>query len=147
MSDETSPAEFFTHDHRTCDALWAQVEEAVEEGDGPGALEAFRFFDEALRRHLCMEEDELFPALERAGLPAQGPTAVMRHEHEQMRAILDRMRHHAAAQEHEDIADEGDTLLMLIQQHNAKEEGILYPMADRLLGPAWPALAARLDRY
>ena len=42
----------------------------------------------------------------------------------------------------------GDTLLMLMQQHNVKEEGMLYPMAARLLGgPAWgplgEALAAR----
>lgn len=36
---------------------------------------------------------------------------------------------------------------MLVQQHNAKEEAILYPAADRMLGPRWEELRARLEGY
>jgi len=31
------------------------------------------------------------------------------------------------------LADAAETLLFLMQQHNSKEETVLYPMADRML--------------
>ena len=61
-----------------------------------------------------------------------------------MRGLVRHMNSLAEAGDAESLADEGDTLLMLIQQHNAKEEGILYPMADRLLFPQWAALQAQI---
>ena len=76
-----------------------------------------------------------------------GPTAVMRGEHQQMRGLLDQMGEAAAAGDFDSVLDQGDTLLMLIQQHNVKEEGILYPLADRMLTVQWPALRERLADY
>ena len=70
-----------------------------------------------------------------------GPTAVMRHEHAQMRRVLEAMAQALAAADPQGLLDQGDTLLMLIQQHNLKEEHILYPMADARLPGQWPALA------
>ena len=43
--------------------------------------------------------------------------------------------------------DIGDTLLMLIQQHNIKEEGMLYPMAENVLAGHWTKLASLLEEY
>lgn len=40
--------------------------------------------------------------------------------------------------------DAGDTLMMVIQQHNVKEEGMLYPMAESALSAEWSALYPRL---
>ena len=37
----------------------------------------------------------------------------------------------------EEALDLGDTLLMVIQQHNVKEEGMLYPMAENMLAGEW----------
>jgi hemerythrin-like domain-containing protein len=92
-----------------------------------------------------MEEEVLFPAFEAAtGMTDSGPTFVMRMEHDQMRGLLDQM---GAALERGDqnaLLDQGDTLLMLIQQHNQKEEGMLYPMSERALASEWPALHERL---
>lgn len=34
------------------------------------------------------------------------------------------------------LADAAETLLFLMQQHNSKEETVLYPMADRMLSDA-----------
>jgi len=139
-------AEFFVHDHRSCDALWASVEEAVEADDAARATTAWRGFYDAMQRHLGMEEDELFPAFERAsGMLRGGPTFVMRSEHAQMRALMNQMDALLEAGEFGEMLDQGDTLLMLIQQHNAKEEGMLYPMAEQHLGPAgWDSLRSRL---
>mgnify|MGYP002631245319 CR=1 FL=1 len=147
MTPDSGPEEFFTHDHRAIDAIWAEVEAAADQGDDAVALSAWKRFDAALSRHFEMEEEVLFPAMEAAGLPPMGPTRMMRMEHEQMRGLLRHMDTLAEAGDSEGLADEGDTLLMIIQQHNAKEEGILYPMAARLLGSQWDQIAARIARY
>ena len=47
----------------------------------------------------------------------------------------------------EGALDLGDTLLMLIQQHNVKEEGMLYPMAENMLSTEWGEMAAQLEKY
>ena len=95
-----------------------------------------------------MEEEILFPAIEeKTGMVNQGPTAVMRMEHEQMRGVLDQMAQAIEAGDFQATLDQGDTLLMPIQQHNIKEEGVLYPMADQVLGEGWEALANQLKNF
>lgn len=136
--------QFFQDDHRRCDELWAEVEKAVEAGEGDGIGAAFESFDASLRHHLTMEEDFMFPAFEAATGMSGGPTEVMRMEHVQMRGVLDQMRQALVSGEHQEILDQGDTLLMLIQQHNQKEEGILYPMAEQVLAGQWDELKGRL---
>ena len=145
---EAGLASFFTQDHRDCDARWAKVEELLDSPEAGGAGEAWQEFDEGMRRHLAMEEDILFPAFDaRSGMGGGGPTAMMRMEHQQMRALLDQIGAAMEAGEREDALDLGDTLLMLIQQHNVKEEGMLYPMAENLLSGEWAALAGQLEKY
>lgn len=135
--------DFFTADHRACDLLWAEVEGTA---DLPGAVEAFRRFDAAMRRHLAWEEDTLFPAFEQAtGHHGFGPTVIMRGEHDQMRALLDEMDRCATTGDRDGLLVQGDTLMMLVQQHNSKEEGMLYPMAEDALGArGWEAMEERL---
>lgn len=141
----TALSNFFTTDHRECDRSWAAVEAAVDSGDTDQVRSLFAVFDTQMRRHLSWEEQVLFPAFERATGMTEGPTAVMRHEHSQMRGMLDQMKAALDAGDPELLADYGDTLLMLIQQHNSKEEGMLYPMADQALGGQWAELKTRLQ--
>ncbi len=140
-----SLTEFFTADHRRCDALWTEVESAAGGGDAEDTVAAWTRFDEAMRAHLDMEEQVLFPAFdERSGMSGAGPTMVMRAEHDQMREVLRVMGNAALAGDYEELLDQGDTLLMLIGQHNVKEENMLYPMAADMLD--WPPLRDRLPR-
>ncbi len=142
-----SVLDFFTTDHRGCDSLWAKAEGALDKKT-EGAKASFEAFDAAMRRHFAMEEEILFPAIEeKTGMVNQGPTAVMRMEHEQMRGVLDQMAQAIEAGDFQATLDQGDTLLMLIQQHNIKEEGVLYPMADQVLGEGWEALANQLKNF
>ena len=98
-----------------------------------------------MKHHLAMEEEVLFPAFEEAtGMSGGGPTFVMRGEHDRMRAVLRFMAKAVEAGDADELMDQGDTLMMLIQQHNVKEEGMLYPMSEDVLGPRWPALRERL---
>jgi len=143
---EAGPATFFTTDHRASDALWADVEAAVDDDDSAAAQAAFVAFEAATRRHFAMEEEVLFPAFEKATGMTMGPTQVMRSEHEQMRGLLSQMAL-VAASDLAALVEHGDTLLMLTQQHNLKEEGMLYPMAEAHLGAEWPELARELRRY
>ncbi len=145
MSADSSLIEFFTQDHRACDERWVAVEAAVDAGNAETIASSWKTFDQAQRHHLTMEEELLFPAFEEETGMTQGPTMVMRMEHEQMRGLLDQMGEAMGRADHQELLDLGDTLLMLMQQHNQKEEGMLYPMAERALAPAWPGLKQRLE--
>lgn len=143
----TGLIEFFTTDHRAIDAKWARVEETLGAGDAAAAQAAWAAFSEAMEGHFRMEEDELFPAFEEAtGMRGGGPTFVMREEHRQMRGLLSQMGSLMQSGELGEALDQGDTLLMIIQQHNAKEEGMLYPMAEQHIGAQWESLRSRLPR-
>ncbi len=139
------PRAWFTADHRDCDAHWAAVEAAVDAGQDPAT--PWADFDRSMRRHFEMEEQVLFPAFENETGMTHGPTAVMRHEHAQMRALLDQMGRRADGRDWSALLDEGDTLMMLVQQHNMKEEGMLYPMMEMHLGHVWRLQVPKLERY
>lgn len=141
-------AEFFTQDHRVCDARWADVEALLDDADIAAARIAWQDFVAGMQRHLAMEEDVLFPAFEASsGMGSGGPTAIMRMEHQQMRGLLDQVGVAIDSGQTEDALDLGDTLLMLIQQHNLKEEGMLYPMAENMLAGQWAELARQLEQH
>jgi len=139
---------FFSQDHQDCDSRWADVEELLDTADIETARPAWQKFDASMRRHFAMEEEVLFPAFDaRSGMAGGGPVAVMKMEHQQMRGLLDQIGAAMEAGDAGEAMDVGDTLLMLIQQHNVKEEGMLYPMAENILAAEWAALAARLEKY
>ena len=71
----------------------------------------------------------LFPAFEEVNGPA-GPTQMMRMEHAQMRIMVEQIRTALAARDQQTFLGLAETLMLLIQQHNMKEEQILYPMMD-----------------
>jgi len=145
---EASLAGFFAQDHRDCDACWADVEELLDSADTDAGVQAWRKFDDRMRRHFAMEEDVLFPAFDsRSGMSGGGPTAMMKMEHQQMRGLLDQIGMAMDSGETADALDLGDTLLMVIQQHNIKEEGMLYPMAENMLAGEWATLAEQLKKY
>jgi hemerythrin-like domain-containing protein len=140
-------AAFFADDHHRCDDAWGAIEQAIDRRD-PAALTAlWETFEQTLRQHLAMEEEVLFPAFEEATGMTGGPTYVMRLEHTQMRAVLAQMASAAVRGDSQEVLDQGDTLLMLIQQHNAKEEAMLYPMSEQVLGGMWAGLRDRVQPY
>jgi hemerythrin-like domain-containing protein len=133
-------------DHRSCDGLFAQAENAAGRHDWSACLRQFDLFLEAMIRHFRVEEENLFPAFERASGSASGPTAMMRMEHENMRELLRDMGEAIRSRGSDDYLGLSETLLLYMQQHNIKEENILYPAADRMLGTAGLDLAAFFSR-
>jgi len=105
-----------------------------------GILEFLSVFVD--RCHHGKEEEFLFPALEAAGVPRDGgPIGVMLNEHEQGRKLVARLKEaavrctpgdRAAAPGAPPILHE---YVALLTQHIAKENTVLFPMADARLDP------------
>lgn len=138
------PTQILPAHHRHCDDLFVAAEESALRGDWAAAAPAFaRFFDQ-MKAHFDAEEGLLFPAFEAATGMSAGPTQMMRHEHEQMRSLLSQLEAACTAHDGEGYAGVAETLLMLVQQHNMKEENILYPMCDQALGAEAERVAAEM---
>lgn len=96
------------------------------------ALEVLRTF--ADRCHHGKEEDVLFAWMARRGMPTHvGPIAVMLDEHRAGRAAIARMDAARAAGEAEAFAQAADEYVVLLRDHIAKEDGVLFPMAESML--------------
>jgi hemerythrin-like domain-containing protein len=133
-----------TDDHHRCDRLLALVERAMDGKDWGAVGHEAAQFREATESHFVFEEEVLFPVME-ARLPmAAGPTKVMRMEHAQMRRMLEELSAAVMARSVDDCLGILETLHLVAQQHNAKEEAILYPMADRTLAGEAEGLLAQL---
>lgn len=125
---------FLTQDHRNCDDEFAKLENTVASGNWSEVEEAFESFSKDMQHHFDMEEKVMFPTFEaRTGMQG-GPTQMMRMEHAQMTQILEKMKEDVEKKDKEHFFGLSETLMMLMQQHNMKEEQMLYRMADQHLG-------------
>lgn len=136
---------FMAEDHRRCDDLLAEAEEAMAKNDTAAALAAFEHFRAATLAHFESEEKTLFPTFEAKTGMTMGPTQVMRMEHVQMRGLLEAAAQALAAGDADDYLGHAETLLIMMQQHNLKEENVLYPMIDSHLPAEAPELLQRLE--
>jgi hemerythrin-like domain-containing protein len=117
-----------------------------------GLLEFFRLF--ADRCHHGKEEDLLFPLLESRGLPRHGgPTGVMLREHDQGRALVRQMVEAVEASKSgagdapARWAEAARAYAELLRAHIAKENDILFVMAENILSPEEQShLAAEFDK-
>jgi hemerythrin-like domain-containing protein len=135
------------HDHILSMIACLRVACAAAETTGRFDAETFRTGIDFIRGyadawHHAKEENHLFPALVAEGMPEDsGPVAVMLHEHVLGRTYAKRIASHL------DDAISGDdaarsTVLRstlayaeLLIGHIAKENGILFNMADQILSP------------
>lgn len=97
----------------------------------------------ALRRHIYLEEEFLFPLLREAEPALTAPIFVMLREHAQIWATLDSLERQLDAGT---AIAPGQCRQLTVQllHHNLKEEKVLYPRADDVL-PA--AAAGRLRAF
>ena len=124
---------FMAAHHKECDELFAQAEQAVSEGDWEGGLSRWQAFADELEKHFTREEQILFPEFEQATGMIGGPTQMMRMEHEQMRSLVNEINKAGTARDMEQFLGLSESLMVTMQQHNMKEEQILYPMTDQSL--------------
>lgn len=126
--------EFMREDHRACDHLYTEAENALASKKIDEAKKLFDEFYHATNHHFDMEEKELFMTFEKRTGMMGGPTQMMRYEHQQLRSLLESMRSALAENRSNDFFGIGESMMIMLQQHNMKEEQMLYPMIDRTLG-------------
>jgi hemerythrin-like domain-containing protein len=155
-----SPTGVLVHEHdlilQALDAIERRLNR-LEAGGGDRAyfekaVEFLRTF--ADKCHHGKEEDLLFKAMVNKSFPLQGgPIAVMLSEHETGRAFIRGMAAGAARMETDpegarQVIDNGRAYIQLLRGHIAKENQILFPMAERVLSPEdQEQLALAFDRF
>jgi hemerythrin-like domain-containing protein len=149
-------------EHRRIEQVLGSLESyvvGIEQGLAPARATLadyaafFRGFADAL--HHGKEEDLLFQRMLERGMPRQtGPLAVMYHEHTLGRARVKTLRELGAgsgalAPVEVELAVESSTAFVeLLRAHILKEDGILYPMAERLLtGPELDRLETEFESF
>ncbi len=126
-----------------------EIDRAIEsflaaEGEGTGPVESLSEAMEALRRHIYLEEEFLFPPMHEAGFVA--PIFVMLREHGELWRTMQEIERDIDAGAPDLLSGQCKWLLAQLAKHNAKEEPILYPHADAVLGaPASAELKAFLE--
>jgi hemerythrin-like domain-containing protein len=135
------PTEILSSEHRVIEQVLDCLERigdvagsrgALDRPSAAQALEVLTTF--ADRCHHGKEEGALFPMLEKRGLPGHvGPVAVMKSEHDVGRAAIARMR--AALDEEKPFAFAASAheYVELLRDHIAKEDGVLFPLAESVM--------------
>ncbi len=119
-------------EHGAYYTLFNEIEEiATRESAVAIILGATAVLEAMVDSHATLEDELLFTALERHPGKHEGPLAIMRAEHEEMKRMLWHI---------EDTVD-GEEAIVLVKEalsaarrHFQKEEQVLFPMAQRLLG-------------
>ena len=124
--------EYLTAHHGECDELFANMEDAVSKSI-ESAKAAYEAFAKETEKHFQREERVMFFEFEQKTGMTQGPTAVMRHEHTQMRNLIEEMGKAIDAKDKDKFFGNSETLMILMQQHNMKEEQMLYTIAQQHL--------------
>ena len=124
----TSIPDYMKSKHRECDDIFTTAEAEAAAGNWPEASKQWAVFKDELANHFEQEEGTLFPAFEQATGMTGGPTQVMRMEHQQMRALIQDLDQALNSQDKDDFLGLSETLMVTMQQHNMKEEMMLYPM-------------------
>jgi hemerythrin-like domain-containing protein len=119
-------------EHGVFYAQFGQLEKAVPASETLAQVQGqAALLGAALKPHASMEDEFLFTPLESHLGTQAGPLAVMRMEHDKIEGAL------ARVQEVQDLAEAQGLVLQVVQvarEHFAKEEQILYPMAEQMLG-------------
>lgn len=142
------PTDVLMNEHRLIERVLDALEAAANQVERGRAVPAAFFLDAAEfiagfadGCHHRKEEGVLFDALAAGGMPTHaGPIGVMLMEHEQGRAFTRALRSAARRLESGDadagreVARQARGYVALLREHITKEDDVLFPMADQLLG-------------
>jgi hemerythrin-like domain-containing protein len=140
----SSIKEYLTNDHRRCDDVFAQMEEKANNSLSD-AKELTKTFIADMERHFQREERVMFPEFEAKTGMLNGPTEMMRQEHSQMRNLMKQLLEAIDNDNKDKFFGLSETLMILLQQHNMKEEQMLYTMAQQHLSADADRIVEMMD--
>lgn len=136
--------EVFTHDHRRLEHALEDSVAHVRTGHWQAAAETLGIFRRGIERHMEIEEEVLFPAVEDDGVETP-LTAILRKGHRDLRVFFDELSDALESHDVEEYERIAASIRALLERHDQKEEEELYPAAHERLGAsAAVAVAARL---
>ena len=112
-------------------------------------VEEFLHFTETFAEpHHQKEEQVLFPALEKKGIPNEGgPIGMMLAEHAAKREYLVKMREALEENNEDKLKENTQAMISLLREHIYKENNILYPCAeDALTKEELASLASQCEK-
>jgi hemerythrin-like domain-containing protein len=124
---------YMRDEHRNCDEIFATAEKAVIDGDFEQAKKEFLHFANETLTHFKKEEESLFLTYEEITGSSEGPTRVMKFEHIQVRGLIGEMAEAVENRDSDAYLSLAESMMILLQQHNMKEEQMLYAMCDRMI--------------
>jgi hemerythrin-like domain-containing protein len=153
------PTEILSAEHRVIEqvldclermATDARSQASLDAGRAAQALEVLRTFADQI--HHGKEEERLFPRMEARGIPRHvGPIAVMLDDHVFGRAQIRRMAEAleaGGADAPTRFADAAMAYVEMLRDHIAKEDGVLFPLAESVLDDAGrEELRAEFERF
>ncbi|MCL4384590.1 hemerythrin domain-containing protein [Patescibacteria group bacterium] len=123
--------DYMSKDHDRLDKIYQEFQK-VREKDKEEARDLFHEFKTGLQRHIIWEEDILFPLFEeKTEAKENGPTEVMRQEHREIKEVLEKI--HDEVRQGTGGQKLDKELYGILEEHNRKEEMILYPWIDRAI--------------
>ena len=121
-------------DHLRLSLVFQRAIERARTGRWESARQAWAVYAEGMRRHLRLEEELVFPVLERKysnGAPRI--TTPLRLQHHEIGTMVAETAEAIAAQDASRLVELADELLALLIGHERLEEEGVYPQCDHLL--------------
>ena len=145
MSEPSVPlSRVFTEDHRELDDRF-EVFRSTPAGEGSLRAERFGAFASGLRRHIAIEEEQLFPAFERESPGQRWLTERLRDEHRRILDVLERTERQLLGSPPSTVELE-EELVNVLWSHNSREEEAVYPWFDLHLAAGLAMQAERALR-
>jgi len=117
-------------EHGALYLLMTAIEGAATDSDLTSLQGSARLFESVILAHAHLEDDGLFAALEKK-MPGGGPVTAMRAEHEEIEGELARV---ASTRQAPEARAHLEAAIAAARSHFQKEEVVLFPMAEQLLG-------------
>lgn len=115
--------------------ILAELEKLEKDPEG-FAKEFLEFTENFAEPHHQKEEQVLYPAMEKRGVPREGgPIGVMLMEHEEKRKHVRELKKAVEANDKDKIKEHALAIVSILRDHINKENNILYPMAEQVLTP------------
>ncbi len=124
---------FLSKDHKLCDEVFAFMQEAVDQDHWQEADKKFLELHNCLEHHFKIEESILFPLFEEKIGISKSDISIMKIEHSQIMNMMKEIKEDINKQDIDHFFEISESLSMVIQQHNIKEEQMLFPMTDEHL--------------
>ncbi len=138
-------SEVFQRDHKRWEEVLTEVGRRVAAGEWAPAQAGFASFREGIEKHMAVEEQCLFPALEaQGGSAVNALTETLRKGHRDLRVFFDELQDVMAAHDEEEFGQIAATMRALLHHHDEKEETELYPAVESRLGDKGATAIARL---